>query len=263
MPLLLAATERLRQAFHAERILTLPQLKQLLGTSAAMTVFRKLKPLAYLTSYSDRGRYYTLAAVAEFDERGLWSVNDVWFSREGTLVRTSEAWVTRAGDGYYADELRAALHVEVKDALRQLVQEKRLARRDVHGRYLYVARTPARRQQQVAHRRVRGELPGALLERSAGRTADEVKAAIILFYSMLDERQRRVYAGLESLKLGHGGDRQLAEWFDLDPHTVAKGRRELLDAAALTPTAYRVRRPGGGRPALEKKRHRSSPPSSG
>ncbi|MDT5026431.1 MAG: hypothetical protein QOE61_2857, partial [Micromonosporaceae bacterium] len=26
---------------------------------------------------------------------------------------------------------------------------------------------------------------------------DELKAAIILFYSLLDERQRRLYAGLE------------------------------------------------------------------
>jgi hypothetical protein len=263
MPLLFSATERLRQAFDDERILTLPQLKQLLRTGAAMTVFRKLKSMAYLTSYSDRGRYYTLADLAEFDERGLWGVNDVWFSHEGTLVRTSEAWVNRSDDGYYADELRAALHVEVKDALLQLVQEKRLARREVDGRYLYVARTPARRQQQVAHRRVRSGLPAALLARSSRRTADEVKAAIILFYSMLDERQRRVYAGLESLKLGHGGDRQLAEWLDLDPHTVAKGRRELVDAASRPPSEYRVRRPGGGRLAQEKKRQRSSPPCSG
>ena len=263
MPLLLTATERLRRAFQAARILTLPQLKTVLGTSAAMTVFRKLKPLGYVTSYSHRGRYYTLAELAEFDERGLWSVNDVWFSRAGTLVRTSEAWVNRSDDGYYANELRALLHVEVKDALRQLVQEKRLARREVSGRYLYVTRPPARRQGQVAQRQVRADLPGVLRERSAGRNADEVKAAIILFYSLLDERQRRMYAGLESLKLGHGGDRQLAEWLDLDPHTVAKGRRELLDTASLAPTEYRVRRPGGGRLAQEKKRHRSSLPSSG
>ena len=263
MHLLLSSAERLRRAFRNERVLTMPALKTLLSTSAAMTVFRRLKPLASLTSYSHRGRYYTLAELAAFDEHGLWSVNDVWFSREGTLVRTSEAWVNRAVDGYYADELRTALHVEVKDALRQLVQEKRLARRDVGGRYLYVARAPSRRQQQVAQRRVRGELPGALLERSHVRNTDEVKAAIVLFYSMLDERQRRLYAGLESLRLGHGGDRRLAEWLDLDPHTVAKGRRELLGSASLNPTEYRVRRPGGGRPALEKKRHRSSPPSNG
>lgn len=263
MRLLGASADRLRQAFHDARILTLPQLKKLVGTSAAMTVFRKLKPLAYLTSYSDRGRYYTLPEVAAFDERGLWGVNDVWFSREGTLVRTSEAWVNQSDDGYYADELRAALHVEVKDALRQLVQEQRLARRELDGHYLYVARAPSRRQQQVAQRQVRGELPGGLLVRSPVKKADDVKAAIILFYSMLDERQRRLYAGLEALKLGHGGDRQLAEWLDLDPHTVAKGRRELLDSSSLHATEYRVRRAGGGRTALKKKPHRSSPPSSG
>ena len=34
--------------------------------------------------------------------------------------------------------------------------------------------------------------------------SDELKAAIVLFSSMLDERQRRLYAGLESLKLGYG-----------------------------------------------------------
>ena len=49
---------------------------------------------------------------------------------------------------------------------------------------------------------------------------DELKAAIILFFSLLDERERRVYAGLESLKLGYGGDRQMAEILGLDVSTV-------------------------------------------
>jgi hypothetical protein len=35
-----------------------------------------------------------------------------------------------------------------------------------------------------------------------------------------------LYAGLESLKLG--GDRQLADFLDLAPHTVARGRQQLL-----------------------------------
>jgi len=37
-----------------------------------------------------------------------------------------------------------------------------------------------------------------------------------------------LYAGLESLKAGHGGDRRLAELTGMDVHTVARGRRELL-----------------------------------
>ena len=35
--------------------------------------------------------------------------------------------------------------------------------------------------------------------------------------SLLDEKQRRLYAGPESLKLGYGGDRKVAEFLGMDP----------------------------------------------
>jgi hypothetical protein len=82
---------------------------------------------------------------------------------------------------------------------------------------------------------------------------DEMKAAIILFYSLLDEQQRRLYAGLESLKLGHGGDSILSEFLGLDQHTIARGRRQLLDQDVAID---RARKSGGGRKPLEKKRPR-------
>jgi hypothetical protein len=68
---------------------------------------------------------------------------------------------------------------------------------------------------------------------------------------LLDEKQRRLYAGLESLKWGHGGDRQVAGLLGLDVATIAKGRRELVRGEILT---NRIRRPGGGRKPVEKKR---------
>jgi hypothetical protein len=40
---------------------------------------------------------------------------------------------------------------------------------------------------------------------------NELKAALIIFLSTLNEKQRRLYAGFESLKVGHGGDKQIAE----------------------------------------------------
>ena len=70
-------------------------------------------------------------------------------------------------------------------------------------------------------------------------------------YSLLDEQQRRLYAGLESLKLGRGGDRSLANFLDLDPHTVARGRQQLL---AQDVEVDRARKAGGGRKPVEKKR---------
>src|ERR1700691_4572318 len=78
----------------------------------------------------------------------------------------------------------------------------------------------------------------------------ELKAAILLFYSLLDEQQRRLFAGLESLKLGRGGDLRLADLLQLDPHTVARGRQQLL---AQDVEVERTRRAGGGSMPLGKK----------
>ena len=78
---------------------------------------------------------------------------------------------------------------------------------------------------------------------------------LLLFCSMLDERQRRLYAGLESLKLGHGGDAYIAALLGLDPHTVAKGRKELINGELSASDNIRVK--GAGRPLQEKKRLKS------
>ncbi len=71
--------------------------------------------------------------------------------------------------------------------------------------------------------------------------------------STLDERQQRLYVGLESKRLGHGGDRQLARITGLSVATIARGRHELEHTEASTG----IRRVGGGRPRTEKKTRRS------
>jgi hypothetical protein len=83
----------------------------------------------------------------------------------------------------------------------------------------------------------------------------ELKTAMVLFHSLLDEKQRRLHAGLEAFKLGHGGDQHIASLLALDRHTVAKGRRELLGGEL---SGERIRKPGAGRKPQEKKRLTSS-----
>jgi hypothetical protein len=56
------SSETLRKLLLRDKIATLPDLKRALGTQVDLTVFRKLKDLDYLTSYSHRGRFYTLGA---------------------------------------------------------------------------------------------------------------------------------------------------------------------------------------------------------
>src|ERR1700686_5318335 len=132
----------LRQFLRRNRIATLPQLKQLLGTEADITVFRKLKELSYRVSYSHRGSFYTLNEIAAFDERGLWSFDSVWFSRHGTLVATAETCVAQSPAGYFTSELEDILHVPVKEPLLRLVEQDRIARQTASGLYLYCARHP-------------------------------------------------------------------------------------------------------------------------
>lgn len=253
------------QSFRAEdlvrflkrhRIANLSELKEALGTDVDSTVFRKLKELAYRTSYSHRGSYYALDEMASFDDLGLWSFRSVWFSKYGTLLATVEALVDASEAGFFADELENVLHVGVKAPLLKLVRDQRLAREPMSGKYLYVSVDPSSSRQQVAARRVY-ETPQTPLALGAGVRVlpDELKAAIVLFYSLLDERQRRLYAGLESLKLGHGGDQKIADLLGLDRGTVARGREELL---AQDVEIDRIRKRGGGRKLTEKKRRRSS-----
>lgn len=238
------------------RIATLPDLKKTLGTQVNSTLFRKLKELSYVTSYSHRGRFYTLDEIARFDELGLWSFRSVWFSRHGTLVSTVEALVDGSEAGYYAKELENVVHVEVKVPLLKLVGERRVHRKVVSGLYLYLSRDSRLREEQLAARRLHdAEPPGLGVGAGVRVFPDELKAAIILFFSLLDEKQRRLYAGLESLKLGHGGDRKISDLLGMDVGTVATGRQDLLRQDF---EVERVRRAGAGRKPVEKKRRRSS-----
>jgi hypothetical protein len=73
-----------------------------------------------------------------------------------------------------------------------------------------------------------------------------------LFLSRLDEQQRRWYVALEAARIGHGGERLLAQITGLDEKTIRRGLKELASGLADRPLD-RVRLPGGGRPPSEKK----------
>ena len=231
------------------------ELKKSLGTEVDVTVFRKLRQLAYRTSYSHRGAYYALDETMHFDENGLWSFQSVWFSRWGTLLDTAEAFVENSASGCFVEELDNLLHTATKEPLLKLVQQQRVTRQLFGGLYLYCSiKTASRERQLLARRVLEANPPLASSSITAEQVPDEMKAAIVLFFSMLDEKQRRLYAGLESLKLGYGGDQRIAAFIGMDPHTVAKGRRELIEQDF---EVDRIRKAGGGRKPVEKKRPKS------
>ena len=245
----------LQKFLNHNKIATLDQVKTALGDPARCTVFRKLNELEYLSSYSHRGKYYTLRSVARFNTQGLWSWRSVWFSRFGNLLDTAEAFVQESEAGYTATELKDVLQVKTKHALTQLTRADRIQREQFDSVYVYLSREDhvANRQQKARKAHLERSFASVIVV-NPDLAAEEAKAAILLFCSMLDERQRRLYAGLESLKLGHGGDAHIASLLGMDPHTVARGRQEIISADL---SHDRVRAAGGGRLAQEKKRPKS------
>ena len=79
-----------------------------------------------------------------------------------------------------------------------------------------------------------------------------------LLLSRMDEQQRRWYVGLESMKIGHGGDTQLARITGMNIETIRTGRNELDNDLKDRPID-RIRLEGGGRPPVEKKTRPSNP----
>lgn len=68
----------------------------------------------------------------------------------------------------------------------------------------------------------------------------------------LDERSRRLFAGIVARQHGHGGVQLVAEITGLSRVTIRRGLRESERGQAES--VDRVRRPGGGRKRVEKKR---------
>lgn len=69
-----------------------------------------------------------------------------------------------------------------------------------------------------------------------------------LFYEGLREKERRHYAAVESLKLGHGGKQYIGRLLSISQKTIRKGIRELSDERLLLEIPVgKQRRNGGGR----------------
>jgi hypothetical protein len=238
--------DQLLKAFQRQTVLTLPSMMQALGTPGRMTVFRKLAQLDYRASYSHAGQYYTLVELARWDEEGLWAFHGIRFSYHGSLLETLQAFIDTGPSGWRAEELEDRLGVRVHNALSTLYRRGGVVRQQVGSSFVYVSTAAGDRQ---LRRRRRAE-EERVRQQATGFQAPQVAETLPVFLATLNEKQRRLYAGFESVKWGAGGDAAIAAITGLNIKTVARGRRELLSRNFLPD---RIRAAGGGRPAVEKK----------
>lgn len=242
--------QRLMEAFEAAKVMTMEMILEVLGKPTRMTAFRKLAELDYRASYSHGGRYYTLNKLADYGEHGLWTFDEAHFSMHGSLLDTLEQLVGVSAEGYFARELYARVHVPVHNALAKLHRAGRLNREQIGGEFLYVSKLNAQTQLQRREQRLMRSSaePSPEPEQAFGRVTAQQFHALL---DALNEKQRRLYLGFESMKLGHGGDIRIARISGVDVKTIARGRAELQAGPIDTD---RIRAVGAGRPSVKKNR---------
>ena len=74
---------------------------------------------------------------------------------------------------------------------------------------------------------------------------EEIEQKMRAFFETLNEKDRRGYAGIEAIKLGHGGQKYISNVLGCHPQTVMVGIDEITNGTE-TPEK-RIRKPGGGR----------------
>jgi len=151
--------------FRKKYIANLDELFHVLDTHSRMSVFRRLKPMGYLSSFTHAGCYYTLPDIAKFDAFGLWFYQDAGFSRAGTLKSTVVDIIHSSEAGMTPTELLNLLRLRIANSLHNslhgLIKNKQLKRHRLQGLSVYTNIDSDIAQNQVAERleKIKSPLP--------------------------------------------------------------------------------------------------------
>lgn len=131
------------------------------------TVQRALVKAGYFTSINQNAGFVTLKKVPQFDHLGLWSFEQIYFSKYGNLRETLAKLIEQAPSGYTLQELEKHVGTRAHNHLSHLIREGKV-RRFLMGRSAIYVSARARQAKQQEVRR-RGE------ERSASRVITATK----------------------------------------------------------------------------------------
>ncbi len=179
--------EKTEILFDSNKIATLGDIKKEIGSNSRMTVYRLLCQINYLSSYSHRGQYYTLPHIPDFDHYGLWSFKAIRFSKYGNLLNTALNLVQFSEGGLTAPELESLLEVETQPALRKLWRQKKISRAKLGRIFVYLSSDSGERRRQELMRKENILSNDLAVGLETGLLPDELRAGIILFFSLLDE----------------------------------------------------------------------------
>jgi len=139
------------ETFRAHKVMTIVQLSTLLGISSRNT-HNHLKKWKVITSYNQNGRYYVLPDIPKFDRHGLWSIDDIHFSKHGNLKMTVVHLVDTSEMGLDFRTIGKLLKLNPRSFLSHFRKSPDLCRKKIRGRFIYFSRQEARLENQLEQR---------------------------------------------------------------------------------------------------------------
>ena len=152
------SVKSLESYFKKNKIATMTELMLLLKTTNRMSVFRRLKILDYISSFSSSGKYYTLKNIPPFNNSGLWIFNNIGFSCYGNLKATLIYFIEESEVGITHSELKEKLKINLREALHHalfsLFESQKISRVTISNEkiYLYTSANLTRAKKQISNR---------------------------------------------------------------------------------------------------------------
>jgi len=109
--------------------MSIKQIRHELAGRPRSSLFRDLKKIELLTSYSHAGQFHVLKSKVKFNANGLWFYEQVCFSQYGTLKNTLIRIISNSSAGMTHKELKNLLHIQIQNPLTHLVKINKLQRR--------------------------------------------------------------------------------------------------------------------------------------
>lgn len=214
---------RVVRQVQRDRVAKWTGLAEQLGCSTK-TVQRALAKVGYFCSINHNGTFVTLKDIPRFDQRGLWTYQNVHFSQHGNLPQTLCRIVEQAPAGCTVQELEQLVGTHVHNHVSRLIREGKVDRFFQGRKVVYLASDPRRRKAQQQARREAEPRPAPAVGDTAVPPGLEAVTVIHVLLRLLETPQASVASvarGLQARNVAVRADqiRQILDFYGLKKTT--------------------------------------------